>query len=350
MARGEYVRTPEIREKNRIGRLNKKMSADAKNRISIANSGKPRNTKFSSYYPEWERLYAEGAECHEIALKYGCSTANVFRVMKKLRVARHKRPANSLYSTWEELYNSGSSASDIAKLFGCSDTAIYYGLKKQGAAIRDNSRAHRIYSLDEEFFDTIDDEFKAYWLGFISADGCISSNSNRLIIGLSARDSDRLYEFLRDVKSNAEPTFYKGGYNKTCEMVRIDVNNKHLIEGLKKCALTPAKSLTMRFCDEVPPHLWSCYILGYFDGDGSIYFDKSGKPSFALVGTFSFLEKVQEILISVLGLNKTKIRSKGKISELRYGGRNNVIQIRNWLYDNTGPRMQRKKDRFDSVG
>lgn len=347
---GEYTRTPEIREKNRLGRLNKKMSPDAKRRISIANSGKKRESKFSSYYTEWAKLYEEGIECDEIASRFGCSRATVYNILQSMDITKHKNSISGYHSDFVKLYNSGMSTPDIAKLFACSNVGVLYGLKKSGISPRDASHAHRKYSLDEEFFDTIDTDHKAYWLGFISADGCISSSSNRLIIGISARDSDRLYEFLRDIKSDAEPRFYKGGFNKACDMVQVNVNNKRLVGDLKKHAVAPAKSLIMCFCDDVPDHLLNSYILGYFDGDGSIYFDKSGKPYFAMVGTSQFLERVQNILINKLNLNKTKLRSKGKISELRYIGKNNVIKIRNWLYDNNGPRMQRKKDRFDSIG
>lgn len=159
-----------------------------------------------------------------------------------------------------------------------------------------------------------------------------------------------VYKFISDLKSDLLPDFYMGGHGKAQNMVRISINNRHLINSLKSCGLTPRKSLTLEFSESVPRQLQNSYIRGYFDGDGSIYFDTSGKPYFALVGTATFLKRVQDIMVKEIGLNYTKIRSKGKISELRYIGKNNAIKVRDWLYSGGQTWMQRKKDRFDSIG
>ena len=47
------------------------------------------------------------------------------------------------------------------------------------------------HNLNKEYFKNIDTEEKAYWLGFIAADGCVykmSKNAHRLQINLSYKD------------------------------------------------------------------------------------------------------------------------------------------------------------------
>lgn len=49
----------------------------------------------------------------------------------------------------------------------------------------------RSYALQEDYFDKIDTQEKAYWLGFIAADGCIGEQRGKpsvLVVGLAEKD------------------------------------------------------------------------------------------------------------------------------------------------------------------
>jgi hypothetical protein len=59
--------------------------------------------------------------------------------------------------------------------------------------MRTLSEALRRYALDESFFNCIDTEDKAYWLGFLTADGLIGDDFVR--IDLQLRDIDHLHKF-----------------------------------------------------------------------------------------------------------------------------------------------------------
>ena len=48
-------------------------------------------------------------------------------------------------------------------------------LKSENITIRKSNITSRKYSCDENYFECIDNEEKAYWLGFIYADGYITS-------------------------------------------------------------------------------------------------------------------------------------------------------------------------------
>ena len=65
------------------------------------------------------------------------------------------------------------------------------------------------YSYDSNFFEKIDSEAKAYWLGFLYADGYIHRNykngkikSMSLELSLKSEDRAHLENFLRDIRSN----------------------------------------------------------------------------------------------------------------------------------------------------
>ena len=92
-----------------------------------------------------------------------------------------KTMAKALQWTQEQLqdivisYQQGESAQSIGKRYGTSHQVILPLLEKQGVALRSNADANRRQTFDVHYFQTIDSEEKAYWLGFLTADGCITS-------------------------------------------------------------------------------------------------------------------------------------------------------------------------------
>ena len=69
----------------------------------------------------------------------------------------------------------------------------YYNLLKLNKVERKNKVIR--YNFDENYFESIDTEDKAYFLGFIVADGSVNSISN--VIQITQKEPDILYEFKR---------------------------------------------------------------------------------------------------------------------------------------------------------
>ncbi|UYZ23301.1 LAGLIDADG family homing endonuclease [Mesobacillus jeotgali] len=61
----------------------------------------------------------------------------------------------------------------------------------------------RKFLLDENFFGKITTEEKAYWLGFILADGSVSKENRRncITLSLSRKDKEHLYKFKKSIKA-----------------------------------------------------------------------------------------------------------------------------------------------------
>ena len=78
-------------------------------------------------------------------------------------------------------YRSGMTAKQIANKYGVSKYTILRRLESCHSPRRSNSEANRFYSLNPSFFEKIDTEQKAYWLGFLLADGNIAYNGRNKV-------------------------------------------------------------------------------------------------------------------------------------------------------------------------
>jgi hypothetical protein len=62
---------------------------------------------------------------------------------------------------------------------------------------------------NENFFEEIDCERKSYYLGFITADGCVANRRNQLTIKINSKDINLLNNFIEDINYEGEIWFSK---------------------------------------------------------------------------------------------------------------------------------------------
>ena len=205
---------------------------------------------------------------------------------------------------------------------------------------------------DETVFDNIDTEEKAYWLGFIFADGSISSSPLReeaktqyqFELSLSAKDREHLVKFANFIKLKND--IY-------CDDVRCrcSVYSKHLWNVLNCNGCTPQKSLTLIFpkkelfrSEELIRH----FIRGYFDGDGCItYSDKKHTIMYSnLLGTTEFLSSIihyadiKDTKLYILNPEKQSITKTLNLYDKK------AYNFLNYMYRNSTIYLDRKYERY----
>lgn len=154
----------------------------------------------------------------------------------------------------------------------------------------------RKYQVNESFFDKIDSEEKAYWLGFLAADGCNESSHHTITINLNERDTKHLDKFRKALGSEAEIFSVVGtGYGEGTTLARIVINSIHLCEALTKQGVPPRKSNILQ-PPNISPDLYKHWIRGYLDGDGSIYISDD-TARIAFVGTKEVLDFIINFFI-----------------------------------------------------
>lgn len=162
-----------------------------------------------------------------------------------------------------------------------------------------------ISKFNQHVFDTILDDETAYWLGFIFADGYISSTRYCFELSVSIKDKnhlDRFNSFMGYLGDNVKVSSSKFN-EKVFTRCRWSVTNKHLWNVLNNYGCVPRKSTSLKFPTAIPKEFIPAFIRGYFDGDGCIT-GTTKSVNTTILGTEEFLKSIAEYL-TILDSNFT---------------------------------------------
>jgi hypothetical protein len=253
-------------------------------------------------------------------------------------------------------YLTGESQKDLAPRFGTSQARLSHKLREWGVATRRRG-PERTYDLDEKFFDQINNEAKAYWLGFILADGCVRQTGvgNWILeIGLQSKDCGHLHQFAAAIE-------YDGPVKPSSDNKhRIDLCSKQLCRDLIALGCVPDKTHAGFRCPKIRATLLHHLYRGYFDGDGCLTYarnqfsPRTGRRlktnwQFSVVGHPRFIRDYQGWLIRQLDLPKTKIHYEPMMARILYCGNIQVGQICQLLYNSASVYLPRKRNCAERV-
>lgn len=213
--------------------------------------------------------------------------------------------------------------------------------------MRSNKINSRKYTVNEAFFDVIDTEEKAYWLGFIAADGYVSGDDQPqpiVAIGISASDALHLEKLRQALGATYPLREYKasGGYKPGTRYVRLYITSSRLRDALISHGVVPNKSTRLKFPD-LPDELVRHFVRGYFDGNGSFASTGDGNYSIKFNGTEQFLRH----LLTILGCNCSVYRDpRANNFYVSIGGRRQVLRVADWMYTGATVYLERKYNRY----
>lgn len=246
----------------------------------------------------------------------------------------------------------------IADIFDTSEETIRKLLHKNGITTKSLSeRSKEIKPRDSDFFEKIDSPEKAYWLGFLYADGgiIIRKKSYSLRINLKKDDDGHLKKFLKAINGINYKIKYTVKHTKEKDYYGcyISISDKKMVTDLIDKGCMPKKSLILKFPTEeqVPSFLIYHFLRGYFDGDGSIGFTivhpETGTKYFhcSLLGTFDFLSKTKKFL----HVDHIKLNKQHNYYNLPLCGNKRVYNALKLLYEDSSIDIEltRKKELFD---
>lgn len=207
------------------------------------------------------------------------------------------------------------------------------------------------YNYDHDFFEVIDSEEKAYWLGFFYADGCVSinkeTNSGECCIKLYKGDYRHLQKFNKSLNGNI-PVLFETSIctfnNKPQESCYIRCYSIKMANDLISHGCIPNKTFYISI-PNIDKSLMNHFIRGFFDGDGCICTDSKQRKTLGI----NFCSASQEFLIGIRQLlyekniNSYIVDEKNRSTfRLYVKGVQNVDNMWNYMFDNATIYLDRK--------
>lgn len=269
----------------------------------------------------------------EIAKENSVDSSTIQRYLR-----RHKLTKKRISWTKEEiqlLKENYSFNQNVHKLFpNRSMMSVYHKGNKLGFKREMRQREHYV---NKDFFKKWTPEM-AYIFGLFCSDGHVSSKKDYCTIHLHSKDKYILEKINEIVGSNYPIVDAKQG-----SLFRV--YNKILCADLINLGCTPRKSLNLRF-PNVPSKYLSQFVRGFFDGDGSIHFNKPNTIKVSFVGTKEFLKTMQFRISKVLKIRANPITKVKSIWRIVYYG-DSARKLCKWMYNNPkGLYLSRKKERY----
>ena len=278
------------------------------------------------------KKYNAGASQLQLAKEYNVAPGTIGRVLDIASV--EKRPYRIEDLPIEELVANYLEIPNIRvwkEYYGVSDHVIKSRLIENNIKISSHSDAAKTKIFDERSFSSINSEERAYWLGFMFADGCVSSKFNDVSIRLAESEIDHVKKFAKFIN-----------YNKNIDSARIDLRSERMKADLISYGCTPLKSLTLQAPDRLPQKYESAFIRGVNDGDGYVGVYKKN-ASIEIVGSKPLLEWIAERMPG--GLKTNAVLPHKNIWRVRTR-RTNVLEFARYMYKDATVYLDRKYNKY----
>jgi hypothetical protein len=247
-----------------------------------------------------------------------------------------------------EDYRNGKGIPTLAAKYKVSNGVIANRLHNCDTIFRSAADSARKYDIDENYFETINSNEKAYILGLLFADGYNHVNKNTIVLQLSSPDEYILSLIGNKIYRNKDYILKKTISDKFKTKYALRIYSKKLSKDLSNLGCVQKKSLVLKY-PKINPIYNQSFIRGYFDGDGCISINKSG-PQVTLLGTKDMLTNIQEILKSEKIVKGVSLFKRGNIYSICYGGEVQCCNIGKYLYKNSEDlKLIRKFEKFQTM-
>jgi hypothetical protein len=248
-----------------------------------------------------------------------------------------------------EKYNELKNLKKVAKSFGVSLRPIKRILEKNKVEL-----TNRRYNLNHEYFKIIDSEEKAYWLGFLYADGCVrkTKSGSQVVLKLSIKDESHLIKFKNNIESehkivyNQSKTISKKGTHSVSSNCLIRVSSNEMVNDLINQGCVSRKTFIID-APNIKEKFYKDFIRGYYDGDGNFFYNEKTKMSVITIVCAS--KKFRTFLIDVI----SELPNIGKIHEdndkftIKIVNIVGIVSFLDYIYNDSKIYLNRKKEYYD---
>lgn len=243
-----------------------------------------------------------------------------------------------------ETFQTTNSTVQTASLLNLPYRAVLATLQRKSILGRRKSPRKKL-SFDLDFFQTIDSEAKAYYLGLFKADGYLDKSRNRFEIRLQLKDRELIDKFCYIL--DLPPTYaniVKARRPEQQDSISWSFRNEQFTSHLSDLK-------TPQILKRIPSHLAHHFIRGYFDGDGTIAYRNRSKNKiryqFALVGSPND-DSVLRYFNELVGQRFTQIHvdKRSNLPFLNTQSKELLLDLKDFLYENATIYLGRKHQKF----
>lgn len=284
----------------------------------------------------------------EIAKNFGITTSTIYRWTRDLhRRRRQAKRDKATINLIVNMYRNNTTISDISDKLDIHPSSIRDILHKNGFKLP--HRGPKSLIGNELYFDNINSENKAYFLGWLMADGnvTIANGQYCLKIHISAIDKDVAYKFMDAIESKNKiriETKYVNGNIK--QYIAISLSSKHLCSSLIKYGVKPNKT-GCECLPKIDDKLIHHFIRGYFDGDGITSIGKSQKRS-GFISSKTLLIEIQKHLNTTQKMYHPSNTKNENVFYFLYGKKESK-KLYKYMYHDASIYMKRKRERMDII-
>lgn len=255
----------------------------------------------------------------------------------------------------------------LEKKFHTSSATLKRIFEMNNIKLKSFRESKRLYPFNESYFETIDSKDKAYFLGFLFADGCVSLGANgQYLFKLSLKDKYPILlfrKYLNSKKPICETRQSKNSYSSGGTiMYSLEYSSPKTFQDLCNLGCSPNKTFNLKF-PNIPKELESHFIRGFFDGDGSVFLHKynkikdgnkiDGEFNYQLGVTFSGIHDfLEEVRIKANIPEKTLYKDERRKTDcwsIKILSISRCYNLYNYMYKDCGDLfLPRKKEIFDN--
>ena len=245
----------------------------------------------------------------------------------------------------------------LARHLGMPKMSVWNLLKRKGVEFcKDQSKLQRKFPVNEDYFELIDSNNKAYFLGLLYADGCNHSTTNEVEISLQIGDAHILESFAKEMSCDKPLQIVKRSKpnNNLKDVARFSVSSRKMQSDLISLGVIKRKSLVLEFPKEkFDKKFMSHFVRGYFDGDGCFcpYIAKRhGYKQYTVnfPAPTQFCNDFQDFLKTELGVTSSiasPARYKNGTKVLAISG-HQVFKFLDYIYTDAELKLERKYQKY----
>lgn len=297
-----------------------------------------------------------------ISEKYKIHKNTIYSILKNKDIKeRNHKISEYIVNKIIEDYNNSIPIKDISMKYNVHLNSVHRVLKRNNIK-RNRLRRHNI---NENFFDSIDSQEKAYFLGFLFADGNNNRKKGTISIGLKYTDRDILEVLKNLIYNSQKELLYIDGCSKkgprntiinSKPQYRLVIFSTHMCRTLEELGCTSRKTYKATISQVIlDSKFFKHFLRGFFDGDGHIGLSKKSSRSDRLYGQISIcgLENIllllqEKIVKEIPGIESVIIDSYNNkvVKDYRIVKKDDIAKFLDWIYEDATILLKRKYDTY----